>query len=171
MEQVRASSLQNKNPSSSMVRERDNDNDEYYVPIKTRSGWRIVNSNPFGQASEIAIGLLTCQCNDFLQTSRPGSIETIKNELANVSIFKANMEHMDMTSRNYDEIFINFSYRRILVAENSQKDNLHLGEARKADNREEFMKAMKKEIKYLTAEDVWKYFQNNCFQHQHTQYD
>ena len=40
---------------------------------------RIFNKNIFGKASAIEIGLLTCQGNYFLQTSQPGSIETIKN--------------------------------------------------------------------------------------------
>ena len=62
-----------------MDREGDNDNDKYYVPIQTRSGRIIVNPNRFGQAAAIALGLLTFQCNAFLQTLQPGSIDTIKN--------------------------------------------------------------------------------------------
>ena len=61
-----------------MAREGDNYNDAYYVPIKTGSGRIIVETNNFGQAATISLGLLTCQCNTFIQTSRPGSIETIK---------------------------------------------------------------------------------------------
>ena len=57
-----------------MAWEGDNENDEYYVPIQTRPGWLIVKPNRFGQATAISIGLLTCQCNDFLKTSQPGSI-------------------------------------------------------------------------------------------------
>ena len=41
----------------------DNDNNEYYLPIQTRSGQIIVNPNHFGQAYSIALGLLTCKCN------------------------------------------------------------------------------------------------------------
>ena len=52
-----------------MTREGDNDNDEYSVPIQTRSGHRIVKPNHFGQAAAIALGLLTCQFNAFLQNS------------------------------------------------------------------------------------------------------
>ena len=55
-----------------------NDNDEHYVPIQTRLSRRLNKPNRFVQAAAIALGLLTCQCNAFLQTSRPGSIETIK---------------------------------------------------------------------------------------------
>ena len=62
-----------------MAREVDNDNDEYYVPIQTISGRIIVKPNRFGQASEIALGILTCQYNAFLKTSGPSSIETIRN--------------------------------------------------------------------------------------------
>ena len=62
-----------------MAQEGDNENDEYYVPIQTRSGQIIVKTNRFGQAAAIALGLLTCQCNAFLQNLRPISIETIKN--------------------------------------------------------------------------------------------
>ena len=57
-----------------MDREGDKDNDEYYVPIKNLSGRRFVKPNRFEQADAIALGLLTCQCNAFLQTSLPGSI-------------------------------------------------------------------------------------------------
>ena len=55
-----------------MAREGDNDNDEYYILIQTRSGRRINKPNRFGQAAAIALGLLTFQCNAFLQNSRPG---------------------------------------------------------------------------------------------------
>ena len=44
-----------------MDREGDNENDKYYVPIKTRPGQRIVKLNRFGQAAAIALGLLTFQ--------------------------------------------------------------------------------------------------------------
>ena len=74
MEQVGDINLQNNNPSSSMAREGDNDNDEYYVPIKTRLGRKIIKTNRFGQSSAIVLGLLTCQCNAFLKNTRPGSI-------------------------------------------------------------------------------------------------
>ena len=62
-----------------MAREGDNDNGEYYVPIQTRLGRRIVKPNRFGQEAAILLGLLTYQCNGLLQISRPGSIEAIKN--------------------------------------------------------------------------------------------
>ena len=127
-----------------MDREGDNDNDEYYVPIKTKLGRIIVNPNSFGQAAAIALGILTFQCNTFLQTSRPGSIETIKNELSNLWIFKATIDHMYMISRNYDDIPINIAYPGIFASESSQKYNLHLGKAMKSDDREDFMKIMEK---------------------------
>ena len=76
--------------------EKDNDNDEYYVPIRTRSVRILVKPNRFGQATEIALGLITCQCNALLKTSQPGSIETIKNEFSNVSIFKSTMDQIDL---------------------------------------------------------------------------
>ena len=127
-----------------MAREGDNDNGEYYVPIQTRLGRIIVNPNGFVQSSAISLGLLTFQWNAFLQTSRPGSIETIKNELANVSIFKATMDHMDLISRNFDDGDINLVESIILAAETSQKYNLHLVETMKYDDHEDFMKAMRK---------------------------
>ena len=71
-----------------MAREGDNGNDEYYVQIQIKLFRIIVKPNRFGQATAISLSFLNCQCNDFLQTSWPGSIETIKNELANVSILK-----------------------------------------------------------------------------------
>ena len=49
-----------------MAQEGDNENDEYDVPIQTRSGIRIVNPNRFGKAAAIALGLLSFQCNAFL---------------------------------------------------------------------------------------------------------
>ena len=138
-----------------MAREGDNYNDYYYVPIQTGSDRRIVKTNRFGQSYTIALGILTFQYNYFLQTSRPGSIETIKNELANVSIFKATIDHMDPISRNSDDGYINLADPRIIAAENSQKYNLHLGEVMKAYDSEDFMTAMEKETKYLTTKDVW----------------
>ena len=146
---------QNNNSISSMAREGDNDNDKYYVPIQNISGRRIVKPNRFGQAAAIALGLLTFQCDAFLQTLQTGSVDTIKNELANVSILKATMDHMDLISCNCDDESINLADPIILTAETSQKDNPHLGKAMKADDSEDFMKAMEKETKYLTTEDVW----------------
>ena len=43
-----------------MAQEGDNDNDEYYVRIKTRSDQKIVKTNRFGQAASIELGVLTC---------------------------------------------------------------------------------------------------------------
>ena len=61
------------------------------------------------------------------------------------------MDHIDLTSHNYDDGSINLAYPIILVAEISQKYNTHLGKAMRADDREDFTKAMEKEIKYLTT--------------------
>ena len=52
------------------------------------------------------------------------------------------MDHMDLISRNYDDGSINLADPRILEAKNSQKDNPHFGKAMKADDREDFMKAI-----------------------------
>ena len=65
------------------------------------------------------------------------------------------MEHMDLISRNLDDVSKNLAYSGILVAQTCQKDNLHLGAAINADDWEDFMKTMEKGIKYLTTEDVW----------------
>ena len=65
------------------------------------------------------------------------------------------MDHMDLVNINSDDRSINLADPRIIAAETFQKDNLHLGEAMKADDCEDFMKAMEKEMKYLTTEDVW----------------
>ena len=65
------------------------------------------------------------------------------------------MDHIYLISRNSDDESINLAEPMILAAETSQKDNLHLGESMKADYCEDFLKAMEKEIKYLTTEDVW----------------
>ena len=140
--QVGAISRQNNKSSYSMVQEGDNENDKYYVSIKTISGWRIVKPNLFGQASEIAIGVLTCQYNSFLQTSRPGSIETKRTELENVSIFKATKDHTDIISRNSDDGSVNLAETTILEAETSQKDDLHLGETMISNDHEDFIKAI-----------------------------
>ena len=62
---------------------------------------------------------------------------------------------MDIISRNSDDGSINLAEPRTLSAETPQKDSTHLGKAMKADDRENFMKAMEKERKDLTTEDVW----------------
>ena len=61
------------------------------------------------------------------------------------------MDHMDMISRNYDDGSINLAYPIILAAETSQKDNLHLVKSMEDDDSEDFIKAIEKEIKYLTT--------------------
>ena len=100
-----------------MDQEGDNDNDKYYVPIQIISGQRIFKPNCFGQAAAISLGLLTFQCNTFPQTLQPGSIDTIKNELANVSIFKATIDHMDLISRNFDDGSIDITDPRIIASD------------------------------------------------------
>ena len=62
---------------------------------------------------------------------------------------------MDLISCNSDDGSINLVEPIIIAVETSQKYNIHLGKVIKADDREDFMKAMEKEIKYLTTEDVW----------------
>ena len=64
------------------------------------------------------------------------------------------MYHMGLISRNCDGRSIKLAYPRILAAENSQKYNLHLGRSMKSEDREDFMKAMEKEVKDFTTEDV-----------------
>ena len=54
------------------------------------------------------------------------------------------MDHMDLISRKFDNGSINLEYPRIVAAETSQKNNLHLGESMKSDDREDFIKAMEK---------------------------
>ena len=76
------------------------------------------------------------------------------------------MYHMDMISRNSDDGSINLVVPIILAAETYQKDNLHLGKETKADDREDFTKATEKKI--LPQKMFGKYFQNHCFQLQHT---
>ena len=53
------------------------------------------------------------------------------------------MDHIDLISRNSDDISINLSDPNILSGETYQKDNLHLDEAMKANDCEDFMKSMK----------------------------
>ena len=50
------------------------------------------------------------------------------------------MVHMDLISRNSDEVYINLSDPRILAVEHTQKDNINLGESMKADDREDLIK-------------------------------
>ena len=68
------------------------------------------------------------------------------------------MDHMDLISHNFYEGYINLTGPIILSAEASQKDNLHLGKSMKYDDHEDSMKAMGKEIWYLTPKDVWEIF-------------
>ena len=65
------------------------------------------------------------------------------------------MDHIDLISHNVDDGYINLADPRILAVETSQKDNLHFGAAMKYGYREDYMKAMEKEIKYLTTAYVW----------------
>ena len=65
------------------------------------------------------------------------------------------MDHMDLISRNSDDGSMNLAGPIILASKTSQKDNPDLGEALKADDCEDFMKSMEKEIKYLTTEYAW----------------
>ena len=66
---------------------------------------------------------------------------------------------MDLISPNSVYGSINLADPRLFSAETSQKYNLYLGRAMKSDHCEDFMKAMEREIKYLTTEDVWEILQ------------
>ena len=70
------------------------------------------------------------------------------------------MDHMYLTSRNSDDGYINLADTITLAAENSQKDNLHLGEAMKADDCEDFMKATEKRNKRF---DHRRFDHRRCF--------
>ena len=61
---------------------------------------------------------------------------------------------MGLISRNLDDVSINLLDPRILAAKTSQKDNLRLGETMKYYDRENLLKELEEEIKYLTTEDV-----------------
>ena len=52
------------------------------------------------------------------------------------------MDQMDLTSCKFDDGSIKLANPRVLAVENSQKDNLNLGEEMKADDSEGFMKEM-----------------------------
>ena len=65
------------------------------------------------------------------------------------------MRHMDLISQKSDDGSINLADPKILVAETSQKDNPHLSEAMKSDDREDFMRAIQKQF---STEDVWGIF-------------
>ena len=73
------------------------------------------------------------------------------------------MDKMDLISRKCDDESINIADPIILISETSQKDNPHLGKAMKADDSADFMKAMEKETKHLTTEDVWKILPKSSF--------
>ena len=65
------------------------------------------------------------------------------------------MDHMDLISRNSNDESINLAEPIIIAAETSRIDNIYLGESIKADDCEDFMKLIQKEIKYLITDDVW----------------
>ena len=70
-------------------------------------------------------------------------------------ISKATMDHMYLIGHNFDDGSINLADPTVLAAETSQKNNLNFGRAMKAVDCEDFMKAIRKERKDLTTEDVW----------------
>ena len=59
-----------------------------------------------------------------------------------------------MISRNCDDESISLADPIFFIAITSQKDNPHLGKSMKDDDSEDFMKAMEKETKDLTTENV-----------------
>ena len=74
---------------------------------------------------------------------------------------------MDLISHNSDGESFNLAYPKIIAAETSQKNNLHLGKATKADDIDNFMKAMGKKLMVLPQKMFGKYLQNHRFQLQH----
>ena len=122
-----------------MAREGDNDNDEYYVPIQTISGQIFVNPNRFCTSSRNCTWSLKFSIHCFPTKLTTSFNKNHQKWIGNVSIFKATMDHMDLISCNSDGRYIDLTDPRILAAETSQKDNLYLGKAIKADDCEDFM--------------------------------
>jgi len=71
------------------------------------------------------------------------------------SMFQAKMNYIEQINKNLNDSTSNFFDPRLFQATEANKDNLHFGDAMKAHDKDEFIKAMEKEINDLTMTKVW----------------
>ena len=67
---------------------------------------------------------------------------------------KASFDYLDQTSHNLEDNTRNLLDPRCLRASTANNDNLHYGQAMAAEDKDKFVKAMKKEIKSLSESNV-----------------
>ena len=72
------------------------------------------------------------------------------------SLFKAQMDHLETINKNLDDNTSNLIDPRLFAASIADKDTMQYGNTMKAEDCEDFKKAMVKEVTDLTKTHVWK---------------
>ena len=141
--------------NSSSRREGENTNDTNVMnhhndsPTCTRTGRAIVQPNRYKNLVAMACGLLTSQFVQPITCDRDLTLHT-------ASLFKAEINYLDLLDKNIDDGSSNLMDPRLLLATDSNNDNLHYGGAMAAPDKQDFLLAMKKEISDLTKDKVWR---------------
>ena len=116
---------------------------------RTRSGRTVVRPNRYRNFAAMTFGLLTSQ----LQTPITCDKELT---LQSVSLFKAEINYLNLLETNADDGSQNLMDPRLLLATDTNNDNLHYGGAMAAPDKKEFIAAMQKEVEALTKDNVWR---------------
>ena len=116
---------------------------------RTRGGRRSVRPHRLNDYALFSTGLISRQ---LAMTAS----KTFEESIGKFSLFKANMDHLQEINRNFDDMMSNLVDPRLYAASIADKDTLHYREAMEAEDREDFKKAMVKEVDDLTKTHVWR---------------
>ena len=144
-------------PVSVPVTRREGDEPQTTVPVeqtqsqvttpRTRIGRRTVKPARYRVSALTSTGLLSCQ---LAQTA-----DTVINRMGQFSLFSARFAHINSIHKLQDGTD-NLVDPRILAASMADKDTMHYGQAMKAPDVADFIRAMEKEVKDLNDTGVWK---------------
>ncbi len=138
--------------SSSPRREGDNLSETDHIdqsPTRTRTGRAIVRPNRYRNFVAMACGLLTSQLAQPITCDKDLTLHS-------ASLLKAEINYLDLLNKNIDDESSNLMDPRLLLATDSNNDNLHYGGAMAAPDKADFLQAMTKEIQDLTKDNVWR---------------
>ena len=136
-------------PSPSPRREGGTDSTSLEQIPRTRNGRRVVQPKKYNDFAMLASGLLSRQIGNM-------ELQSFNNSMGTFSLFRAKMDHLQAIDTNIDDMTSNYLDPRLYAASLADKDTLHYREAMDAEDKQDFKKAMMKEVEDLTKTHVWK---------------
>ena len=126
-------------PSPSPRREGGTDSTSLEQIPRTRNGRRVVQPKKYNDFAMLASGLLSRQIGNM-------ALQSFNNSMGTFSLFRAKMDHLQAIDTNIDDMTSNYLDLRLYAASLADKDTLHYREAMDAEDKQDFQKAMMKEV-------------------------